>query len=621
MNYYPFDSRNPLYRNIAGAVAAGETVRLRLLLHFDAKVTAAYLLIRNDDKTYQKEIPLTPREALENYRFWDCEISLDEGLYWYSFRYESDFGEFFVTKCAHSIGYVSAEGKEWQQTVYSKAYKTPDWLSGGIIYQIFPDRFFASDKEKTNIPNDRYIVDNWKKQPEYKQNNGPCSLGNDYYGGDLAGITEKLPYLKSLGINCIYLNPIFEAHSNHRYNTADYLKIDPSLGTDEDLRLLCKQAKQLGIHIILDGVFSHTGDNSIYFNRYGNYGSCGAYNSKESKYYSWFKFDKWPDKYTAWWGVPSLPETVEENPEFKEFITGKDGVIRHWLRYGIDGWRLDVADELPDEFIKSIRTAIKSEKPDAFLLGEVWEDASNKTSYGSRREFLRGEELDSVMNYPFANAIIDFILSGDACKLVDTVVDITENYPAPAVKVLMNHIGTHDTARILTRLSSSYEDGHDRAWQSKQKLTDAEYKNAVNRLKAAVTIQYTLPGVPSVFYGDEVGTEGYGDPFCRAAFPWDNIDTNLLDFYKKMGDIRRSTSCLKEGDFIPVHSNQGYIFYERRDNNDALLIAVNINNYEIWAEAPNHFKVNPEVLFGDSPNCDGWIRLAPNSVGIYRVKY
>ncbi len=620
MQYYPFDSRNPLYRNIAGAVAAGQAVRLRLLLHFDARVTAAYLIIRKDDNSYKREIPLYPAETLDSYRFWECEIALEEGLYWYSFKYESLYGEFFVTKCAHSIGHVSSEGKEWQQTVYNKNFSTPDWLAGGLIYQIFPDRFYSSKAKKNGIPEDRYIVTDWRKQPEFRQNNTACCLGNDYYGGDLAGICEKLPYLKDLGVTCIYLNPIFEAHSNHRYNTADYLKIDPMLGNEDDLKQLCKEAAKMGIHIILDGVFSHTGDNSIYFNKYNTYDSVGAYNSKESKYYNWFKFDKWPDKYSAWWGVPSLPETIEENPDFKEFITGENGVIKYWLKCGISGWRLDVADELPDEFIKAIRTAIKTENPDAFLLGEVWEDASNKTSYGARRQFLQGEELDSVMNYPFANAIIDFMFSGDACRLVDTVVDITENYPAPVVKLLMNHIGTHDTARIITRLSSGYRSDKNREWQSTQKLTAVQYTAAKKQVMAAAAIQYTLPGVPSLFYGDEAGTEGYGDPFCRAAFPWDSIDTELFEFYKKLGKIRSNTSCLSQGDFIPVHSNHGYIFYKRQDINDALLVAVNINDYEIWAEAPNEFKANPEVLFGESPNCDGWIRVAPHSIGLYRIK-
>lgn len=621
MNYYPFDSRNPLYRSHIGAVASGDRLKLRLLLHDDALCTDAYLIIKNDKSGLVSEIQLSPAEYFEDYRFWDCDITLDTGLYWYSFRYNSPYGEFKVTKCSHSIGFVSADGGEWQQTVYDRSFKTPEWLAGGVIYQIFPDRFYNSGKVKRGVPEDRYIVADKNKIPEYRQKNGPCSLGNDYYCGDLQGITEKLPYIKELGVNCIYLNPIFEAHSNHRYNTADYKKIDCLLGTAGDLKKLCAEAKKYGIAVILDGVFSHTGDDSVYFNKYKRYKTLGAYNSKNSKYYNWFNFKCWPDDYVSWWGIKSLPETDENNKDFCEFITGEEGIIKHWMKCGISGWRLDVADELPDEFIKKIRTALKEMKPDGYLLGEVWEDASNKTSYDKRREFLLGAELDSVMNYPFSNAIVDFFKTGNAVDLVDTVVQITENYPAPAIKTLMNHLSTHDTVRIITKLSDSFVDGQSRAWQSVQRLEGDELSTAAARVAAATAIQYTLPGVPSVFYGDEVGLQGYGDPFCRAFFPWDNINEELLTVYRKLGALRQSTSCLKNAEFIPVHSEKGYVVFMRRDENDAVVTAVNVNKYEVWAEMPNEFKVNPEIIFGEAPNCDGWIRIPPESFGVYKIRF
>ncbi|MEE1197702.1 MAG: glycoside hydrolase family 13 protein [Acutalibacteraceae bacterium] len=621
MQYYPFDSRNPLYRSKIGAVASGENLKLRLLLHNDAYCHAAYLVLSNDFLGTTEEIPLKPAEWLDNYQFWDCELNLDTGLYWYYFRYESRYGEFFVTKCAHSTGFVSRDGKPWQQTVYNKDYKTPDWLSGGIIYQIFPDRFYNSGKPKKNIPSDRFICDNWDKKPEHRQNNGPCSLSNDYYGGDLAGITEKLPYIASLGVNCIYLNPIFEAHSNHRYNTADYMKIDPHLGDTADLKRLCKKAEKLGIKIILDGVFSHTGDDSVYFNKYNRYNSLGAYTSQQSPYYNWFKFENWPEEYEAWWGITTLPEVKENNAEFTDFITGNKGVIKYWLNQGVSGWRLDVADELPDEFIENIRRAMKQEKPDSYLLGEVWEDASNKISYGARRKFLHGDELDSVMNYPYANAIVDFMNDGNACRFVDTVLDVTENYPPEAVKCLMNHIGTHDTARILTRLGKYNPHIKDRNWQATQRLNKDEYENAVKRLKSAATLQFTVPGVPSVFYGDEAGIEGYNDPFCRATYPWGKENNELLDYYRLLGEFRRNCSCLKTGEFIPVHSEDGYVVYMRRDQNDCILVGVNTKPYEVWVAVPDEFKNEYEVAFGDKPNSDGWLRMAPNSPAILKHTY
>lgn len=621
MNYYPFDSRNPLYRSHIGAVASGDRLKLRLLLHNDALCTDAYLVIKNDKSGLVSEIKLTPAEFFEDYRFWDCEITLDTGLYWYSFRYNSPYGEFKVTKCSHSIGFVSSDGGEWQQTVYDNNFKTPEWLAGGVIYQIFPDRFYNSGKTKRNVPDDRHIVTDTNKIPEYRQKNGPCSLGNDYYGGDLQGITEKLPYIAELGVNCIYLNPIFEAHSNHRYNTADYKKIDSLLGTANDLKKLCDTAKKHNIRVILDGVFSHTGDDSIYFNKYGRYKTLGAYNSQNSKYYNWFNFKNWPDDYDSWWGIETLPETNENNKDFCEFITGEHGVIKHWMKYGISGWRLDVADELPDEFIKKIRTALKEENPDGYLLGEVWEDASHKISYDKRREFLQGAEFDSVMNYPFANVIVDFFKTGDAVRLVNTVVEITENYPAPAIKTLMNHLSTHDTVRIITKLSDSFVDGQSRDWQAKQRLTGGELETAARRVAAAAAIQFTLPGVPSIFYGDEVGVQGYGDPFCRAYFPWDDVNEDLLSVYRKLGKLRQNTSCLNNAEFIPVHSENGYIVFMRHDENDAIVTAVNVNKHEVWVEMPNEFKVNPEVIWGEEPNNDGWIKIPPESFGVYKINF
>ena len=621
MQYYPFDSRNPLYRSHIGAVASGECLKLRLLLHKDALCSDAYLILRNDKDDSITEILLSPAEYIDEYRFWDCEIKLDTGLYWYSFRYNSAYGVFKVTKCSHSIGFVSGDGGEWQQTVYSNNFKTPDWLAGGVIYQIFPDRFYSSGKTKKNVPNDRYLVPDKSKIPEHRQNNGLCSLGNDYYGGDLLGITQKLPYIAQLGVTCIYLNPIFEAHSNHRYNTADYKKIDPLLGDIGDLKKLCAEAKKYGIGIILDGVFSHTGEDSVYFNKYNRYSRIGAYNSQKSKFYNWFNFKNWPEDYVSWWGIKSLPETMENDPSFCDFITGENGVIKHWMKCGISGWRLDVADELPDEFIEKIRIAIKNENPDAYLLGEVWEDASNKTSYDKRRKFLQGNELDSVMNYPFANAIVDFFKTGNAVKFTDTIVEITENYPAPAVKTLMNHLSTHDTVRILTKLSDTFLDGQTRDWQSKQVLEGEELQKSISRVAAATAIQFTLPGIPSVFYGDEVGVQGYGDPFCRAFFPWDNINTQLLDVYRKLGELRKNTSCLKNTEFIPVHSENGYIVFMRRDSKDAIVTAVNVNTYDVWAEMPNNFKSNPEVIFGEKPNKDGWIKIPAQSFGIYKITF
>ncbi len=611
MNYYPFDARNSLYRSHLGAVPAGESLRLRLLLHKDACVHNAFLRVINDAGNVSYEIELTPAEHLEDYRFYDAIITTAEGLYWYDFRYSSDFGEYFVVKSQHSMGVVSdTQGDKFQLTVYDADFTAPDWLKGGLIYQIFPDRFCNSGKEKANIPADRYIENDWSRQPEYKQNNGPCSLGNDYYGGDLAGIQEKLPYLKELGVSCIYLNPIFEAHSNHRYNTADYEKIDPHLGDEKDLENLCKEAKKHGIKIILDGVFSHTGDDSIYFNRTGRYGEGGAYRDYNSPYHEWFKFYNYPNGYDAWWGIKTLPETDEDNASFTNYITGENGILRKYLRLGIGGWRLDVDDELPDKFLDNLRAAVKSENSDAYILGEVWEDASNKISYGARRRFLRGRQLDSVMNYPFANAIIDFVKNGGGEALSEAVHTVLENYPKCSVDTLMNHLGTHDTARILTMLGSSDGFIGDRTWQSNKILNSAEYAMGIKRLKTAAVIQYTLPGVPSLFYGDEAGVQGYGDPFCRATYPWGKENAELLQFYKELGATRKACKAFVDGSFYTVYTDNDVICYIRENKNGKALIAVN--------RGDGQFKINLPAAF---TKCSKFFGTAPSNTEIILNPY
>lgn len=610
MQYYPFDSRNSLYRSKIGALAEGEALRLRLLLHRDARVHTAFLCLKSDFNGSTEKIALTPAEWLEDYRFYDCELTLPEGLFWYSFCYTSDYGEFKVYKTESSLGIITDKECLWQQTVFCKDFTTPEWLRGGIIYQIFPDRFCFSGEEKENIPNDRFICKSYEKQPEYiYEKDNPQRIGNDYYRGDFKGIEQKLDYLAGLGVSCIYLNPIFEAHSNHRYNTADYFKTDPLLGTEAELSSLIEKAREKSIYIILDGVFSHTGDDSVYFNAYGRYPQTGAAQSQSSPYYSWYSFKEYPDKYNAWWGVPCMPEVNENNPDFTEFITGENGVIRYWLKKGIKGWRIDVADELPDEFLDRLRTAVKAEGEENYLLGEVWEDATNKISYGVRRRFLRGKQLDSVMNYPLANAIVSFICGNGAEQLLNTVLNILENYPPQAVAVLMNHIGTHDTARILTRLALCDHIPHDRRAQSEIALSDEQYLSGKRRLMLAAVLQFTLPGVPSVYYGDEAGMSGGGDPFCRGFYPWNSPDSELVEFYTALGKARRTGSAFREGEFIPVRADRGFLAFMRVDTSEQIFIAVNRNDFYYELPLPPGFE-NNTALLGEQ-NEWGKINLPP----------
>lgn len=613
MNYYPFDSAQKIYKPHFGACKSGERLLFRLLLHFDACVTSAFLQICEDGKE-PFEIEMKPKETLENYRFYDCEVTLETGLYWYKFRYLSDYGEFLVTKTETSLGIVSNGGGCWQQTVYDKDFSPPSGFAGGIIYQIFPDRFYNSGSKKQSVPKDRFISADWGKQPEYRQNNGICSLENDYYGGDLAGIAEKLPYLAALGVSIIYLNPIFEAHSNHRYNTADYLKIDPMLGNEKDLENLCKKANEYGISIIFDGVFSHTGDDSVYFNKYKRYGDGGAYNDISSPYRKWYKFGNYECGYSSWWGVPSLPEVDENNPEFTDFIAGENSVISKWMSLGLKGVRLDVADELPDAFLEAIRKAVKRENKDGYILGEVWEDASNKISYGSRRKFLLGKQLDSVMNYPFANGIIDYVCTADGEKLRRTVNEILENYPKESVDLLMNHIGTHDTARAITTIANYGKFTGDRGWQSEQVLSEEEYNFAVLRLKIAAVLQYTLPGIPSLYYGDEAGLTGFGDPFCRGTYPWGKENTDLLDFYKALGVFRRNNPVFADGEFIAVKSDDNCFAFLRERDGMRVLVCVNSSDKEKQIPKTGDVKT---TVFGENISSDpDYVLLKPYGYAI-----
>lgn len=436
--------------------------------------------------------------------------------------------------------------------------------------------------------------------------------------GDLKGIEQKLDYLKELGVTCIYLNPIFEAYSNHRYDTGDYSKIDPILGTEEDFKELCKKAGEHGIRIINDGVFSHTGADSVYFNRSGKYGSGGAYRDKNSPYFSWYKFNEWPDNYNSWWGFYTLPEVNETSPEFNEYINGKNGIIRKWMRCGNSGWRLDVADELPDEFMENLRNAVKSENPEAFIVGEVWEDASNKVSYGARRKFLLGYQLDSVMNYVFRNAILDFCRGQNARYTMAAIMSVVENYPRPVLRVLMNSLSTHDTERALTVIAGEPLNGHDRAWQASTHLTDEQRKKGIKLMKLASAMQFTLPGFPCVYYGDEAGMEGYRDPFNRCCYPWGRQNKELLDLHRQLGKLRKDCSALGDGEFVSVFADGNRISYIRYDGKSSIYCTFNNSDREIIVDAPPGYgDVKP--FFG-SKLADGKLYLEPYGTE-FLVKY
>lgn len=610
MGFIPFNSRDSFFKDKFGSISAGEEIHFRLCLPRSFCCSSALLMLRRDDGNYEERSMLWAGMSGEEYEIWDIHTVIDrEGLYWYHFDFFSSYGRSSVLEISDGVGGFSASvgaRNDWQLTVTEKDFTTPDWLKGGIIYQIFPDRFYNSGKEKKNVPADRVMRTDWGSEPEWQPTPEGKVLNNDFFGGDLKGIEEKLPYLADLGVTCIYLNPIFEAHSNHRYDTADYSKIDPVLGTEEDFRSLCSSAKKTGIHIILDGVFSHTGADSVYFNKNGRYKTLGAYNSPESPYYKWYKFTKYPDKYQSWWGFVTLPEVIEESEEYRNFINGEGGIIEKWLNAGADGFRLDVADELPDIFIDELRDRLKKTKPEALLMGEIWEDATTKHSYGTRRRYLLGSQFDSVMNYPFANAVIDFCRNGKAESFMSSVMRIVENYPKQCLDVMMNHIGTHDTERAITKITGESCEYRDRAWQACHNL-GKRYEKGVRLLKCAAAMQYTLPGVPSVYYGDEAGMEGYKDPFNRGCYPWGSENHELVEFYKELGRIRRENPVFEKGNFYPVSSMLGCVAYRRADEKGDIMIIVNRNEHPITYSLPENYRNAHTLMNGCVENGEIYI--------------
>lgn len=449
-------------------------------------------------------------------------------------------------------------------TVYRRDFETPDWLKGGIIYQIFPDRFAKSEKHKTHYRSDAVYKSDWYGDiPDYPEKPGDAFANNCFFGGSLYGIAERLDFLLSLGVTAIYLNPIFEAASNHKYDTGDYFKVDEGFGGEKALRLLISELKKRGIRLILDGVFNHTGDDSVYFNKYGRYQSLGAYQSKDSPYFGWYDFKSFPDEYASWWGVKILPSINKTSDGFREFICGKNGVVRHYLRLGADGWRLDVADELGDEFLYALRDAARSEKKDAVIIGEVWEDASCKIAYGKRRKYFRGGQLDSVMNYPLRSAITDYVISGNSAIIANCAVSLYLRYPKAVSDSLMNHLGTHDTERIINVLASDGVQSMTNRQLASYKMSAADRARGKELLKLSAFLLYTLPGVPSIYYGDESGMEGGRDPFNRMPYPWGKEDGELLEFFRMLGDFRRAHSEFRDGVFSVIYEGNGLFVYSR----------------------------------------------------------
>lgn len=609
-----FDASKTCYKSIPGAVAAGTCLRLSVLLPRSFGVTCCRIILESDNAEARYiNMDWASTDGYEEW--WTKELYFGEaGVFFYHFSYDTAWGTTVLLRDGAGQRSAVNGAAPWQQTVYEPGLKTPENIKNGVIYQIFPDRFLYSGQKKKSVPEDRILRSDWGGVPVWEPDESGKIKNNDYFCGDFKGIEEKLDYIASLGASAIYLNPINEAHSNHRYDTADYMKPDPLLGTEADFRSLAEEAHKRGIRIILDGVYSHTGADSLYFNSLGRYGAGGACRDENSPYRKWYTFNK-DGTYSCWWDIEILPEVRENEPSFYEFITGENGVIAHWLDLGADGFRFDVADELPDEFIDRARKAVKKNNAENYFLGEVWEDATNKISYGTRRKYLLGGQFDGVMNYPFRAAVIDFMLTANAERFMDEVYSVVLNYPPQALAACMNMLGTHDTARILTVLSGINIDSMSRAQQAKINLAQSRRERAEKLLKAAVPLIYTLPGIPCVYYGDEAGMYGAKDPFNRGCYPWDAQNSEILGLYRFFGDIRKKYPVLRNGGFYPLSAQMGCAAFLRYSEGLKRVAAISNNNSHSISYTLNYDMRDMLCVFGGEKQ-GGDVLIAANATAV-----
>lgn len=565
-----FNSRKIECKSPYGAVKCGEKLSLHFPIASWVSVDKMYVFIRLGDVSTPVEMRFEKSE--NGFSVYTADYVFDTaGIYYYRFEMRNRDGVWYYGRGENGESVCGENLPEWQLTVYKSTYKTPDFAKGNIIYHVFIDRFNRADGVKTKR---KYrLHESFSESPEVVSADGKY-YADDFFGGNFNGIREKLDYLEELGVGIIYLSPIFKAYSNHRYDTGDYLKVDELLGTEDDFKRLLDAAHEKGMKIILDGVFNHSGADSLYFNKFGTYDSLGAYQSKSSPYYDWYYFKKFPDEYACWWGCDNVPDLNKSNKDYRALVFGKNGVVEKWQKLGADGWRLDVVDELPIDFVNLLIKKIKSVNKDALVIGEVWEDASTKVSYGELRPYLLGDQLDGTMNYPFMNAIIAYVRDGDEKFFKDTVQSILENYPKETVYCLMNSLGTHDTVRIINALSDVRAHGWSKTHKLGYKLPDSEYEKAKKKLYLASVLQFTLPGIPSIFYGDEAGLQGFDDPINRRPYPWGSEDKEILAHYKKLGRIRRENRAVFSGGFN-MRDENGLVAYERTSGDDEILIAVN----------------------------------------------
>ena len=596
-----------------GAFPKGIKLTLRALLPRVYGFAAVVLRIAPDGGA-ERDLPFVFCDRLGDEDLYELELdtkdlcadngtSEDGGLFFYEYLFLRGLDTLFsdsVNNVDFTLSPTTAS--KFRLLIHREDFQTPAWFRGGTMYHVFVDRFFKGEG-KAALREDAELNEDWENGiPQYAPKNGMPLSNHIFFGGNLWGVAEKLDYLESLGVTVLYLSPVFEAYSNHRYDTADYEKIDGLLGGREAFDHLLKEAHGRGIKVILDGVFNHTGDDSVYFNRKGRYQTVGAYQSKSSPYADWFSFKNFPTDYEAWWGIEIMPRLQHANEDCRRYFTGEQGIAAKWIEAGIDGWRLDVADELSGDFLEELRKTVKEKSGgDAIIIGEVWENAVDKIAYGKRRKYFRGKQLDSVMNYPFRNAALAFLQYGDAETFYNVLTELYGTYPPFVSNSLMNLLGTHDTERFLTRLGCDFDaEELDNKTLSTLRLDPEQRREALKLMKMASALQFTVFGVPSVYYGDEVGLEGHHDPFCRMPFPWGREDGALLAHYRRLGEMRREHPALKDGGFAFLHHDEHSFAYLRQSERDRVLMAANMGDTPVVIPLSGEWK----DLFTGGSHCD-----------------
>lgn len=570
---------NASYR---GAFSIDDDIRFRISIPTGMGTQGVVMRINRDGENYW-DIPLTLTSYDPSREEYTVELNMHKlcgpvpALFFYEFLLLRGTRTLFTNSINNydfELSYYSTS--KFSLLVYQNYFEPKEWFGKGIMYHIFVDRFAKGDIGHVERE-DAFINEDWYNGvPQYARVQGEPIKNNMFFGGNLKGIEDKLDYLESIGTKVIYLSPIFKAYSNHKYDTGDYMKVDEMFGGEDAFVSLLEKAKERGIAIILDGVFNHTGDDSIYFNKYGKCGWGGAYLDPESLFRDWYSFRSYPNDYESWWGINILPKLNQNNPDCRNYFLGEGGVVEKYTKMGIGGWRLDVADELPDEFLYELRECVHNNSDSqAIIIGEVWENAAVKTAYGKRRNYFHGRQLDSVMNYPLRNGIIDFVTYGSAEILYNVLVELYSSYPRCVCDSLMNILGTHDTERILTVLGDNYRPDAPNDHLAVMRMTAQERDKAVARLKMASILQYTVYGIPSVFYGDEAGIEGYHDPFCRRTYPWGRENKQLLEHYRKLGELRNIEKAFDRGSFKVLEHGAETIMYERCKEDSRVVVLAN----------------------------------------------